>query len=70
MSRSLSPIQQKIAEKLTILNDRCTGILTRIYNIKKVGGAGLGGAGRPLPAGGAGRGGRGCWGLREDIWED
>ncbi|XP_063868003.1 membrane-associated protein Hem-like isoform X2 [Scylla paramamosain] len=35
MSRSLSPTQQKIAEKLTILNDRCTGILTRIYNIKK-----------------------------------
>lgn len=36
MSRSLTPTQQKIAEKLTILNDRCTGILTRIYNIKKV----------------------------------
>ncbi|XP_050734485.1 membrane-associated protein Hem-like isoform X2 [Eriocheir sinensis] len=35
MSRSLSPTQQKIAEKLSILNDRCTGILTRIYNIKK-----------------------------------
>ncbi|XP_045128198.1 membrane-associated protein Hem-like isoform X1 [Portunus trituberculatus] len=35
MSRLLSPTQQKIAEKLTILNDRCTGILTRIYNIKK-----------------------------------
>lgn len=38
MSRLLSPTQQKIAEKLTILNDRCTGILTRIYNIKKVSG--------------------------------
>lgn len=29
--------QQKIAEKLTILNDRAIGITTRIYNIKKVG---------------------------------
>ncbi|XP_047497315.1 membrane-associated protein Hem-like isoform X1 [Penaeus chinensis] len=35
MSRNLSPTQQKIAEKLSILNDRCVGILTRIYNIKK-----------------------------------
>ncbi|XP_068207271.1 membrane-associated protein Hem isoform X2 [Palaemon carinicauda] len=35
MSRNLSPTQQKIAEKLSILNDRCIGILTRIYNIKK-----------------------------------
>uniref|UniRef100_A0A9J8C835 Nck-associated protein 1 n=1 Tax=Cyprinus carpio carpio TaxID=630221 RepID=A0A9J8C835_CYPCA len=28
-------IQQKLAEKLTILNDRGIGMLTRIYNIKK-----------------------------------
>ncbi|KAG7154973.1 Membrane-associated protein Hem-like [Homarus americanus] len=35
MARNLSPTQQKIAEKLSILNDRCSGILTRIYNIKK-----------------------------------
>uniref|UniRef100_A0A672NT01 Nck-associated protein 1 n=1 Tax=Sinocyclocheilus grahami TaxID=75366 RepID=A0A672NT01_SINGR len=30
-----SPSQQKLAEKLTILNDRGIGMLTRIYNIKK-----------------------------------
>lgn len=37
MSRSaLQPSQQKLAEKLTILNDRGIGMLTRIYNIKKV----------------------------------
>lgn len=30
------PSQQKLAEKLTILNDRGQGMLTRIYNIKKV----------------------------------
>ncbi|CAD7081544.1 unnamed protein product [Hermetia illucens] len=35
MARALNPLQQKIAEKLIILNDRGTGILTRIYNIKK-----------------------------------
>lgn len=35
MSRSLQPSQQKLAEKLTILNDRGVGMLTRIYNIKK-----------------------------------
>ncbi|KAG8176652.1 hypothetical protein JTE90_009846 [Oedothorax gibbosus] len=35
MSRSLVPSQQKLAEKLTILNDRGVGMLTRIYNIKK-----------------------------------
>uniref|UniRef100_H2S820 Nck-associated protein 1 n=1 Tax=Takifugu rubripes TaxID=31033 RepID=H2S820_TAKRU len=28
-------IQQKLAEKLTILNDRGIGMLTRVYNIKK-----------------------------------
>uniref|UniRef100_A0AAY4EU17 Nck-associated protein 1 n=1 Tax=Denticeps clupeoides TaxID=299321 RepID=A0AAY4EU17_9TELE len=28
-------LQQKLAEKLTILNDRGVGMLTRIYNIKK-----------------------------------
>ncbi|KAL4635490.1 nck-associated protein 1 isoform X3 [Arapaima gigas] len=36
MSRSaVQPSQQKLAEKLTILNDRGVGMLTRIYNIKK-----------------------------------
>ncbi|KFM78035.1 Nck-associated protein 1, partial [Stegodyphus mimosarum] len=35
MARSLVPSQQKLAEKLTILNDRGVGMLTRIYNIKK-----------------------------------
>ncbi len=29
--------QQKLAEKLTILTDRGVGLLTRLYNIKKVG---------------------------------
>uniref|UniRef100_A0A8B9LQN1 Nck-associated protein 1 n=1 Tax=Astyanax mexicanus TaxID=7994 RepID=A0A8B9LQN1_ASTMX len=38
MSRAvLQPSQQKLAEKLTILNDRGLGMLTRIYNIKKQG---------------------------------
>ncbi|XP_019617309.1 PREDICTED: nck-associated protein 1-like isoform X2 [Branchiostoma belcheri] len=37
MSRTgqLIPSQQKLAEKLTVLNDRAMGMLTRIYNIKK-----------------------------------
>ncbi|KAJ8688113.1 hypothetical protein QAD02_023908 [Eretmocerus hayati] len=35
MGRPLNPSQQKLAEKLTILNDRGVGMLTRIYNIKK-----------------------------------
>lgn len=35
MARPLIPSQQKLAEKLTILNDRGVGMLTRIYNIKK-----------------------------------
>ncbi|KAL5291184.1 NCKAP1 family protein [Megaselia abdita] len=35
MSRPINANQQKIAEKLIILNDRGVGILTRIYNIKK-----------------------------------
>ncbi|XP_075927847.1 nck-associated protein 1 isoform X3 [Petromyzon marinus] len=35
MSRGIMPSQQKLAEKLTILNDRGVGMLTRIYNIKK-----------------------------------
>uniref|UniRef100_A0A2P2IAK1 Membrane-associated protein Hem-like n=1 Tax=Hirondellea gigas TaxID=1518452 RepID=A0A2P2IAK1_9CRUS len=35
MAMTLSLTQQKITEKLIILNDRCLGILTRIYNIKK-----------------------------------
>lgn len=34
--RTLTPAQHKLAEKLTILNDRGIGMLTRIYNIKKV----------------------------------
>ncbi|XP_052716695.1 nck-associated protein 1-like isoform X22 [Crassostrea angulata] len=36
MSRAMVPSQQKLAEKLTILNDRGRGMLTRIYNIKKM----------------------------------
>lgn len=36
MARPLIPGQQKLAEKLLILNDRGLGMLTRIYNIKKV----------------------------------
>ena len=36
MARSINPSQQKLAERLTILNDRGVGMLTRIYNIKKV----------------------------------
>jgi hypothetical protein len=32
----INPNQQKLAEKLIILNDRSVGMLTRIYNIKKV----------------------------------
>ncbi|XP_065296477.1 membrane-associated protein Hem [Dermacentor albipictus] len=35
MARSLQVTTQRIAEKLTILNDRGVGMLTRIYNIKK-----------------------------------
>lgn len=35
MARPIVPSQQKLAEKLTILNDRGIGMLTRIYNIKK-----------------------------------
>lgn len=35
MARSINPTQQKLAEKLVILNDRGIGMLTRIYNIKK-----------------------------------
>uniref|UniRef100_A0A6G1S5S9 Membrane-associated protein Hem n=1 Tax=Aceria tosichella TaxID=561515 RepID=A0A6G1S5S9_9ACAR len=35
MVRQPPPSHQKIAEKLTILNDRGIGMLTRIYNIKK-----------------------------------
>ena len=36
MASSTVPSQQKLAEKLLILNDRGLGMLTRIYNIKKV----------------------------------
>lgn len=32
----MSITEQRLAEKLTILNDRGLGMLTRIYNIKKV----------------------------------
>lgn len=32
----MNPNHQKLAEKLTILNERGIGMLTRIYNIKKV----------------------------------
>ncbi|XP_003379949.1 Nck-associated protein 1 [Trichinella spiralis] len=35
MIKAISPSSQKIAEKLVILNERTTGIITRIYNIKK-----------------------------------
>ena len=35
MSRSLVIPQQKLAEKLSILQHRGVGMLTRIYNIKK-----------------------------------
>ncbi|CAI9151007.1 unnamed protein product [Rangifer tarandus platyrhynchus] len=31
----LQPSQQKLAEKLTILNDRVVGMVTRLYNIKQ-----------------------------------
>lgn len=36
MSKGLNLSQQKVAEKIVILNERSVGILTRIYNIKKV----------------------------------
>ncbi|CAH0391487.1 unnamed protein product [Bemisia tabaci] len=35
MARPLAPSQQKLAEKLSIINVRGVGMLTRIYNIKK-----------------------------------
>ncbi|KRX16109.1 Nck-associated protein 1 [Trichinella nelsoni] len=35
LTYAISPSSQKIAEKLVILNERTTGIITRIYNIKK-----------------------------------
>ncbi|CAF0929336.1 unnamed protein product [Didymodactylos carnosus] len=35
MAHQINPHQQKLAEKLTILNDRGIGMLTRIFNIKK-----------------------------------
>lgn len=37
MVRHPSVSQLKISEKLAILNERAIGMLTRIYNIKKVG---------------------------------
>lgn len=36
MDRGVSVGEQKLAEKLIILNERGKGMLTRIYNIKKV----------------------------------
>ena len=36
LNHSIISSQQKLAEKLTILNDRGIGMLTRISNIKKV----------------------------------
>lgn len=36
MDRGVSITEQRLAEKLTILNERGLGMLTRIYNIKKV----------------------------------
>ena len=36
MAMHFVPTQQKLAEKLIILNNRTIGMLTRIYNIKKV----------------------------------
>lgn len=68
MSRSvLQPSQQKLAEKLTILNDRGVGMLTRLYNIKKVrtGRRGRGGGGGRAGEGGAAEEARGGeWGRR------
>uniref|UniRef100_A0A4W3GL31 Uncharacterized protein n=1 Tax=Callorhinchus milii TaxID=7868 RepID=A0A4W3GL31_CALMI len=46
-------MQHKLAEKLTILNDRGRGVLTRVYNIKKVSVQGFG----PEQGGGEGGGG-------------
>lgn len=36
MARPPVPSQQKLAEKLSLIIDRGVGMLTRIYNIKKV----------------------------------
>lgn len=36
LNHSIVSSQQKLAEKLTVLNDRGIGMLTRISNIKKV----------------------------------
>jgi len=36
MARPMLPSQQKLAEKLVLISDRGVGMLTRIYNIKKV----------------------------------
>ena len=38
MADQINPQQQKLAEKLTMLNYRGIGMLTRIFNIKKVSG--------------------------------
>jgi NCK-associated protein 1 len=36
LSQNVNPLELKIAEKLTILNDRAVGVLTRTSNIKKI----------------------------------
>ncbi|XP_065844432.1 nck-associated protein 1 homolog [Oscarella lobularis] len=36
LSQNLNPLELKLAEKLTILNDRAVGVLTRTSNIKKI----------------------------------
>ncbi|XP_062504745.1 nck-associated protein 1-like [Corticium candelabrum] len=36
LSQSVNPLEMKVAEKLTILNDRAIGVLTRTSNIKKI----------------------------------
>lgn len=70
MSRSvLQPSQQKLAEKLTILNDRGVGMLTRLYNIKKVrtGRRGRAGCGRVKASGASSACSRGASGMRRGL---
>ncbi|CAM9585401.1 unnamed protein product [Rangifer tarandus platyrhynchus] len=66
----LQPSQQKLAEKLTILNDRVVGMVTRLYNIKQVrtgrrarraGRGGRKGRGGLGPGGSGRRPGRKAW---------
>lgn len=70
MSRSvLQPSQQKLAEKLTILNDRGVGMLTRLYNIKKVrtGRRDRAGCGGEKAAGASSACSRGASGMRRGL---